>query len=176
MIYNSIKELNKNYPERDKQTFEEEISYVEDCFDTYESIGFADAFETSYADNAKYDGESFAVVRRVSYVKDDVDLEVLPMWRIRFAGGTEIDAYPEEICKAERSAGHTPAKTKAELEKELEELRKKYEHMVCCFSDYVGNDLAAAGTDYIRETLDQCCVDEEDAAELGLDWLFNEVE
>ena len=34
MIYASLKELNKNYPERDKQTFEEELSYVEDCFDT----------------------------------------------------------------------------------------------------------------------------------------------
>lgn len=101
MVYENFEKLNAQYPERDDMSFEEELEYVKDCFDTYENIGFTDTFQTPYEDKAKYNGMRFSVVKRLSYVENDTDLECLPMWRIKFENGEEIDAYPEEICEAE---------------------------------------------------------------------------
>ena len=41
----------------------------------------------------------FEVVRRANL--NEVDLEAMPMWFIRFENGDEAYCYPEEICKAE---------------------------------------------------------------------------
>lgn len=107
MIYETFEDLSAAYPERSEQNFEEELSYVEDLFDTYEQFGFLESFSSPFEDERKYEGMSFTVLRRLSYVLDDVDLECLPMWLIRLEDGTEMQAYPEEICQAEKKATQT---------------------------------------------------------------------
>lgn len=101
MRYNSFEELNAMHINRNRMTFDEEFPYVEDCFDTYEGLGFCDTFLTPWDENRDRNGEKFTVVRRLKM--EEADLCVLPMWKIEFTDGCQIDAYPEEICTVERS-------------------------------------------------------------------------
>lgn len=104
MVYKDFEELNKDYDkERSDMNFEEELCYVTDCFDTYEALGFKDTFESPYEDKASYNGQVFTVTGRLLYSEGEADIECLPMWHIKFNDGTEIDAYPEEICIAENN-------------------------------------------------------------------------
>ena len=99
MVYKDMKELNDNYEnEREDMNYEESLKYVNDCFDTLESVGFLDTYNSPYDDYRQYNGQKFTVVDRVS---DEVDLECLPLWHIRFEDGTVITAFPEEICKSQ---------------------------------------------------------------------------
>ena len=61
MVYNSFRELLDNYPTRDKMSFDEEITFIEDAFDTYEHIGFADTFQSPYDECIEYNGLSYVV-------------------------------------------------------------------------------------------------------------------
>lgn len=91
---------------RDNLSLEEERNFVRDCFETYEHIGFADTFASPYESEKKYNGMKFSVIGRVKEIAEDqngADLECLPMWSIRLENGDTINAYPEEICVAERS-------------------------------------------------------------------------
>lgn len=111
-MYNSFEELHKAYgfnspyKTRDDLTEDEERKFVNDCFETYEHIGFADTFDTPYSGESKYIGMYFTVLGRVKEITEDKDngsdLECLPMWNIQFKNGETIAAYPEEICLAER--------------------------------------------------------------------------
>lgn len=110
-MYTNFKDLHKAYgfencnKTRDNLSYEEEKSFVKDCFETYEHIGFADTFGTPYDGERKYVGMKFTVLGRVKEItedKDGADLECLPMWNIQFENGDTIAAYPEEICLAER--------------------------------------------------------------------------
>lgn len=87
-------------------TEDEERTFVDECFNTYEYIGFAKTFETPYSDKRKYKGMKFTVLGRVKEFseeeKEGNDLECLPMWKIQFENGDITDAYPEEICLVER--------------------------------------------------------------------------
>lgn len=91
---------------REDMLYSEEKAFVEDCFETYEHIGFAKTFKTPYTEEKHLDGQPFTVIGRVKEADDDpengADLECLPMWHIRFEDGTEKMAFPEEICVAER--------------------------------------------------------------------------
>ncbi len=104
MVYANFKMLNDEYANKDRSdmSFDEQVSYVEDCYDTYEALGFNDTFTTQTEEMWDRIGERFTVIGRLSYVKGEADLEVLPMWHIKFEDGTLIDAFPEEICKAEK--------------------------------------------------------------------------
>ena len=102
MVYKDFDELNKHHQkDRNDMDFEEELMYVEDCFDTYEALGFKDKFTTPYDQHKDREGQKFDVMRRLMYSTGEADLECLPMWRIMFSDGYAIDAYPEEICLAE---------------------------------------------------------------------------
>ena len=110
-MYTNFKDLHRAYGfgngdrTRDNLSYEEEKAFVEDCFDTYEHIGFANTFGTPYDGERKYVGMKFAVLGRVRDIAVDIngaDLECLPMWHIQFENGEVIAAYPEEICLAER--------------------------------------------------------------------------
>ena len=94
---------------RDDLSEDEERNFVNDCFDTYEKIGFADTFGTPYTGEKKYKGMRFTVLGRVKEITEDkengADLECLPMWNIQFENGDIMAAYPEEICLAERKDG-----------------------------------------------------------------------
>ena len=110
-MYTNFNDLHKAYGfddgnrTRDNLSYEEEKSFVEDCFNTYEYIGFANTFGTPYDGERKYVGMKFTVLDRVKDITEDkngTDLECLPMWNIQFENGDTIYAYPEEICLAER--------------------------------------------------------------------------
>lgn len=61
----------------------EERNFVNDCFDIYERIGFAETFETPYFEDSKLAGMKFSVINRVKDITEDedegVDLAFLPM-------------------------------------------------------------------------------------------------
>ena len=104
MVYKDFDELNKAHGcDRNEMDFEQELMYVEDCFDTYEAIGFTQTYESPYEDKS-HNGQKFTVDGRLSYSEGEADLECLPMWHITFENGDKADAYPEEICIAEKSA------------------------------------------------------------------------
>lgn len=77
-------------------------SYINDCFDMFETEGFLDTFVTPYDQYADYNGQKYELIRRCT-TEDGWDLEILPAWKIRFNDGYVIDAWPEEICKIERA-------------------------------------------------------------------------
>ena len=107
-----FKELHKRYgfdnpnKTRDDLLEDEDRKFVNECFDIYEHIGFADTFGTPYTGEKKYVGMGFTVLGRVKEITEDkengADLECLPMWHIRLESGDIMAAYPEEICLAER--------------------------------------------------------------------------
>ena len=94
----SNKWLNVN---RNLISFEDELELVEDAFEMYEQTGFLDTFESPYDDKSK-NGLPFKIIRRASYVQDDIDLECLPQWVIEFENKEQMFCYPEEICKIEK--------------------------------------------------------------------------
>lgn len=106
-MFKTFEELHKYYGTyeggiaRDELDYETEKKFVNDCFDTYEHIGFTETFDSPYTDYKYLKGMRFTVIGRLN--ENNADLEVLPMWKIRFENGEEIDAYPEEICLAERN-------------------------------------------------------------------------
>lgn len=79
--------------------------YIKDCFDMYETEGFADTFESPYEEFKIYNGKHFHVIRRCNE-NDGFDFETLPMWEISIEDGFEnekiVYAFPEEICTIER--------------------------------------------------------------------------
>ena len=79
--------------------------YIKDCFDMYETEGFADTFESPYEEFKIYNGKRFHVIRRCNE-NDGFDFETLPMWEISIEDGFEnekiVYAFPEEICTIER--------------------------------------------------------------------------
>lgn len=84
---------------REDMDTETERAFVADCFECYESEGFAKKFWSPFDHCMEYAGEPFEVLGRIT--EEETDLCVLPMWRIRFSNGTETDAYPEEIIPRE---------------------------------------------------------------------------
>lgn len=75
-------------------------AFIEDLFTLYETTGFADTIESSYSDQAEYNGKPFTVLRRATL--DECDKETLPQWVVKVeANGQQEDifCFPEEICK-----------------------------------------------------------------------------
>lgn len=87
-------------PDRDLMDGESERAYVNDLYEAYEKSGFVPFFCASDSDKA-HNGESFAVIGRVSVDDPAWDLESIPAWNIRFESGEEFVAFPDEICFAE---------------------------------------------------------------------------
>ena len=73
--------------------------YVEDAFQLYEQSGFIEKFDSPYDDNGEHNGMGFEVLRRATV--NECDLEVLPVWLVRFENGDEAYCYPEEIAVIE---------------------------------------------------------------------------
>jgi hypothetical protein len=57
---------------------------------------FRTTFRTPYDQYADRIGQRFSVIRELTDAERGA--EVGTMYRIRFADGTEIDAWPEEVC------------------------------------------------------------------------------
>lgn len=83
--------------ERHEMTIEQERQFVEKMFREFEKE-ITETFWTPYSDYRNNIGQEFKIIRRLN--EDDVDLECLPMWKIRLSDGMEIDSYPEEIVKS----------------------------------------------------------------------------
>lgn len=94
-------EIKWGHVDRNYTTFEEELELVEDAFEMYEQTGFLETFDSPYDDKSK-NGLPFKIIRRASYVQDDIDLEYLPQWVIEFENKEQMFCYPEEICKIEK--------------------------------------------------------------------------
>ena len=92
--------LNNSSKARNDLTIEQERKYVEDCFNTYEKIGFSQHFHSPYDSCSVNNGKKFSVVKRLT--EKEVDLECLPMWIVLLETGEQIPAYPEEICFTEK--------------------------------------------------------------------------
>ena len=59
--------------------------------------GYRETFTTTFQQFAEREGQTFTVVSVISEPDENHDEEVLPMYRIRFADGEEIEAWPEEV-------------------------------------------------------------------------------
>lgn len=58
---------------------------------------FRETFESPYAEHADRIGQRFTVIALIVAPEQGYDDEVLPLYRIRFCDGSEIEALPEEI-------------------------------------------------------------------------------
>ena len=54
-------------------------------------------FDSPYEQYAERRGQEATVTEQIIEPNRDYDAEVLPMYRVRFADGTEIEAWPEEV-------------------------------------------------------------------------------
>jgi hypothetical protein len=61
------------------------------------NLTFHETFETPYAQYSDRRGQPFHVIGIIVETDDEHDEGMLPMFRIRFADGFEIDAWPEEV-------------------------------------------------------------------------------
>lgn len=89
-------ELKEAFENKDIWSFEDGFFYTENAFDMFEAEGFRDTFLNL---STEYNGKPFKVIRRLSYVEDDIQFEFLPAWLVEI-DGKKIEAFPEEICKA----------------------------------------------------------------------------
>ena len=65
---------------------------------------FRETFTTPYKQHRDRAGQPFDVVRIIDRPDAIHDTEALPMYRIVFRDGVEIDAWPEEVVVANPSA------------------------------------------------------------------------
>jgi len=103
VMVESWADMQEKYPmDRSEMTEEEEIEFVEDCFNLYEKEGFSPKFWTPFSDNADRIGLPIKIVGRIE--TDSIhDLSCLPMWRARLAG-SESEGFPEEVIPSEMTA------------------------------------------------------------------------
>lgn len=103
--------------------------YKQDCFAMYEETGFTTRFDSPYDHEREHNGMRFEVIRRAREYnsegnteeeRGEVDMEVMPVWLVRFENGDEAYCYPEEICKAEHKQPSI-IKTASELEELIKE-------------------------------------------------------
>lgn len=59
-----------------------------------------ETFTTPFSQYRDREGEPFEILDKIMKADETHDAEVLPMYRIRFSDGTEIDAWPEEVEQA----------------------------------------------------------------------------
>lgn len=117
-------EMSIKYPEaRDEMTIEKEREFVNDCFEIMEREGFSDRFWSPYGDYKERFGQPFKVVERCT--EKTCDIDVLPMWNIKFKDGTVIGAYPEEIIPSEMKSHACPYFNAPSLAQKVEEASRR---------------------------------------------------
>ena len=83
-------------PNRREMSFEDEYMYIQDWYTLSETLQ-KKPFNTPYSDWQSHNGKDFTIISPVYYSIEDIDIEALPLWKIRFETGEEIWADPEEI-------------------------------------------------------------------------------
>lgn len=109
---------------RENMNREQEINFINECFDKYEKEGFSKVFISPYNLEGKVNrqGAPFNVLGRIrpstetDNGEDTADLEVLPLWKIQFKDGEIVAACPEEIIKSEIRKNLTKEADKKYLE------------------------------------------------------------
>lgn len=95
---------------REDMSREQEIEFVNKCYDKYEKEGFSKVFISPYdlKGNKNRNGTPFKVIGRIRPMsetdkgEDTADLETLPLWKIQFiSDGETMAAYPEEVIPSE---------------------------------------------------------------------------
>lgn len=81
---------------RDNCSFEEEVEYVNDWYEVAKTLK-RKPFETKYSEYSKYNEQTFEIVGTVTYTNDNVDIESLPLWKIKMPDGQIIWADCDEI-------------------------------------------------------------------------------
>lgn len=104
----TFEEINAKYAkDRGEMTRGELEDFITDCYTVYEEEGFAKVFWSPYDQYKNRIGQHFDVIRRIETSENDI--EVLPMWEIKFEDGLTTLAYPEEIVMTEMVAnGYVP--------------------------------------------------------------------
>ena len=59
-------------------------------------------FTTRHVQYIDYIGQPFEVLQRIDAPSIKYDADILPMYRIRFRDGKEIDAWPDEVEESVR--------------------------------------------------------------------------
>lgn len=95
------REFNLMWGDVDIDLLPDEIfeQFKNDCFEMYEETGFIEKFNSPYDEEREHNGMKFNVLRRAT--TDEVDIECMPVWKIKFENGDIAYCYPEEICKVE---------------------------------------------------------------------------
>lgn len=96
MTYQDIIDKWGEFCDRNELSFEEELDYIWDWYQAGETLP-TKPFEANFSDYKKYDGQNFTIVGPVTYAENDVDIECLPMWEIKFDAGDTIWATCDEI-------------------------------------------------------------------------------
>lgn len=98
---NTYKELMAKwdkFPERDLMSIKEELEYIHDWYNLGKNLP-TKPFEPTFTDYVKYKGQSFTIIDEVKTF--EVELEQLPMWKIKMEDGTILWALCDEIFKIE---------------------------------------------------------------------------
>lgn len=82
--------------DRAELSFEDEYMYVSDWYRLGETLP-TKPFSPNFSDYMKYQGQQFEVIEPVYYSLEDVDLEALPLWKIKLECGEVIWADCDEI-------------------------------------------------------------------------------
>jgi hypothetical protein len=99
----TFKELQQKWGdiERDKLSFDEELTYVNDWYDLGKNLP-TKPFDPNFTDYNKYKGQNFTIEGTVSHATDGVVLENLPMWKIKMPDGEILWADCSEIFDWEK--------------------------------------------------------------------------
>lgn len=106
----SEKEFNDKWSGKDPDMMEDEqlLQFKNDCYDLYEETGFLPVFDSPYDEGGEHNGMPFTVLRRAT--PEEVDIEAMPIWKVRFANGDEAFCYPEEITILEKERKRKPSR------------------------------------------------------------------
>lgn len=63
----------------------------------HQTARYRKTFNSPYEQHANRIGQSFTVLSVIDKPDESHDEECLPMYRVRFEDGTEIEAWPEEV-------------------------------------------------------------------------------
>ena len=100
-------EFNARWAGVNKDSLDEDdlLNYVEDSFAMHETKGFRDRINPIFMSKGDPDyAKRFEVLRRANLT--EVDLEAMPVWKIRFETGNTAFCYPEEICCGQKGCFH----------------------------------------------------------------------
>ncbi len=106
-------EMKIKYPNDDfidELPIDKRREYIQDCFDAYENDDeFATVWWSPYWEDVPF-GAKIVSIRRAEEKKDQINLDRMPMWIVKFDNGHSQPVYPEELILSERKRNGCPEK------------------------------------------------------------------